>query len=160
MVFASEVEPNTIWPNPETSSKPITGTQKIIEMTTLARNSDAKHYSKWLMCPKSGFSLPEPEPNLFSFNSPHAIVMLTLSPVSFLLLPRCHLLAISLVHVGTSSHPSFSTLPKTCMTKVHWVTRRLTLIMLFYAAFLKRPRALIQYMGPFMRLQGLGLYRS
>ena len=37
--------------------------------------------------------------------------MLTLSPVSFLLLPRCHLLAISLVHVGTSSHPSFSTSP-------------------------------------------------
>ena len=30
-----------------------------------------KHYSKWLMCPLSGFSLPEPEPNIFSFNSPH-----------------------------------------------------------------------------------------
>ena len=28
-------------------------------------------YSKWLMCPESGFSLAEPEPNLFSFNSPY-----------------------------------------------------------------------------------------
>lgn len=31
----------------------------------------AKHYSRSLMCPTSGFSLPEPEPNVFSFNSPH-----------------------------------------------------------------------------------------
>lgn len=31
----------------------------------------AKHYSRSLMCPTSGFSLPEPEPNIFSFNSPH-----------------------------------------------------------------------------------------
>ncbi|CAG5078178.1 excinuclease ABC subunit UvrA [Parvicella tangerina] len=30
-----------------------------------------KHYSRSLMCPSSGFSLPEPEPNIFSFNSPH-----------------------------------------------------------------------------------------
>ena len=30
-----------------------------------------KHYSRSLMCPQSGFSLPEPEPNIFSFNSPH-----------------------------------------------------------------------------------------
>lgn len=30
-----------------------------------------KHYSRFLMCPTTGFSLPEPEPNLFSFNSPH-----------------------------------------------------------------------------------------
>ncbi len=35
-----------------------------------------KHYSKWLMCPSSGFSLPEPEPNLFSFNSPHGACQL------------------------------------------------------------------------------------
>ncbi len=29
------------------------------------------HYSKFLMCPESGISYPEPEPNLFSFNSPY-----------------------------------------------------------------------------------------
>jgi excinuclease ABC subunit A len=29
------------------------------------------HYSKFLMCPESGVSFPEPEPNLFSFNSPY-----------------------------------------------------------------------------------------
>ncbi len=30
-----------------------------------------QHYSKFLMCPESGISYPEPEPNLFSFNSPY-----------------------------------------------------------------------------------------
>lgn len=30
-----------------------------------------KHYSRHLMCPTSGISYPEPEPNLFSFNSPY-----------------------------------------------------------------------------------------
>ncbi len=34
-------------------------------------NDKAKHFSRSLMCPSSGFSLPEPEPNIFSFNSPH-----------------------------------------------------------------------------------------
>ena len=29
-----------------------------------------RHYSRSLMCPTSGLSYPEPEPNLFSFNSP------------------------------------------------------------------------------------------
>jgi excinuclease ABC subunit A len=32
---------------------------------------DVKHYSKYLMCPTTGISYPEPEPNLFSFNSPY-----------------------------------------------------------------------------------------
>ncbi|MEY3597719.1 MAG: excinuclease subunit UvrA [Bacteroidota bacterium] len=32
---------------------------------------DVQHYSKFLMCPTSGISYPEPEPNLFSFNSPY-----------------------------------------------------------------------------------------
>lgn len=31
----------------------------------------AVHYSKNLMCPTSGISYPEPEPNTFSFNSPY-----------------------------------------------------------------------------------------
>jgi len=30
-----------------------------------------QHYSQYLMCPTSGISYPEPEPNLFSFNSPY-----------------------------------------------------------------------------------------
>ncbi len=30
-----------------------------------------KHFSRALMCPSSGISYPEPEPNLFSFNSPY-----------------------------------------------------------------------------------------
>ncbi len=30
-----------------------------------------KHYSRFLMCQKTGMSYPEPEPNLFSFNSPY-----------------------------------------------------------------------------------------
>ena len=32
---------------------------------------EARHYSKTLMCPVSGISYPEPEPNTFSFNSPY-----------------------------------------------------------------------------------------
>lgn len=31
----------------------------------------ARHFSRALMCPTSGISYPEPEPNLFSFNSPY-----------------------------------------------------------------------------------------
>lgn len=33
--------------------------------------NNVRHYSRSLMCPTTGFSLPEPEPNVFSFNSPH-----------------------------------------------------------------------------------------
>lgn len=33
--------------------------------------SEIRHYSRTLMCPTSGISYPEPEPNLFSFNSPY-----------------------------------------------------------------------------------------
>lgn len=32
---------------------------------------DPRHFSKFLMCPTSGISYREPEPNLFSFNSPY-----------------------------------------------------------------------------------------
>lgn len=32
---------------------------------------DVRHFSRFLMCPTSGISYPEPEPNLFSFNSPY-----------------------------------------------------------------------------------------
>jgi len=34
-------------------------------------NDTTKHYSKFLMCPTSGLSYPDPEPNTFSFNSPY-----------------------------------------------------------------------------------------
>jgi len=32
---------------------------------------ETRHFSRMLMCPTSGISYPEPEPNLFSFNSPY-----------------------------------------------------------------------------------------
>ena len=34
---------------------------------------EIRHFSKNLMCPTSGISYPEPEPNLFSFNSPYGV---------------------------------------------------------------------------------------
>lgn len=37
-----------------------------------------KHYSRYLMCPTSGISYAEPQPNLFSFNSPYGAC------------PKCH----------------------------------------------------------------------
>lgn len=33
--------------------------------------NEPRHFSRFLMCPTSGISYPEPEPNLFSFNSPY-----------------------------------------------------------------------------------------
>lgn len=33
--------------------------------------SEIRHFSRALMCPSSGISYPEPEPSLFSFNSPY-----------------------------------------------------------------------------------------
>ena len=38
---------------------------------TQAPGVEPRHYSRNLMCPSSGISYPEPEPNLFSFNSPY-----------------------------------------------------------------------------------------
>ncbi len=34
-------------------------------------SNEVKHFSRSLMCPSSGISYPEPEPSLFSFNSPY-----------------------------------------------------------------------------------------
>lgn len=34
-------------------------------------SNEVKHFSRTLMCPSSGISYPDPEPNLFSFNSPY-----------------------------------------------------------------------------------------
>lgn len=33
--------------------------------------NEVRHFSRMLMCPSSGISYPEPEPSLFSFNSPY-----------------------------------------------------------------------------------------
>ncbi len=33
--------------------------------------NEVRHFSRLLMCPTTGISYPEPEPNLFSFNSPY-----------------------------------------------------------------------------------------
>ena len=35
------------------------------------QNNDLQHFSRHLICPESGISYPEPEPNTFSFNSPY-----------------------------------------------------------------------------------------
>ncbi|MES2800724.1 MAG: excinuclease ABC subunit UvrA [Bacteroidota bacterium] len=34
-------------------------------------SNEVRHFSRTLMCPTTGISYPEPEPNLFSFNSPY-----------------------------------------------------------------------------------------
>ena len=43
-----------------------------------ADSNQARHFSRFLMCPTSGISYDEPAPNLFSFNSPYGAC------------PRCH----------------------------------------------------------------------
>ncbi len=40
-------------------------------MVTDGKGNHARHLSRHLMCPTSGISYEEPEPNLFSFNSPY-----------------------------------------------------------------------------------------
>ena len=47
---------------------------KLGKGTAMVMDYDTKevfHYSKFLMCPSTGISYQEPEPNLFSFNSPY-----------------------------------------------------------------------------------------
>ena len=46
-------------------------TGKGLMMVMEEKNNKVKHFSKFLMCPVSGISYPEPEPNSFSFNSPY-----------------------------------------------------------------------------------------
>ena len=43
------------------------GTLMVLDLDT----GKLRHFSRFLMCPTSGISYPEPEPNLFSFNSPY-----------------------------------------------------------------------------------------
>ena len=49
-----------------TAMKMGAGIMMAIDWTTM----DASYFSRSLMCPSSGISYPDPEPNLFSFNSP------------------------------------------------------------------------------------------
>ena len=49
-------------------------TLKLGKGTLLCLDADQgniRHFSRHLMCPSTGISYPEPEPNLFSFNSPY-----------------------------------------------------------------------------------------
>ncbi len=39
-------------------------------------SKEVKNYSKFLMCPTTGISYPEPEPNTFSFNSPYGLSLI------------------------------------------------------------------------------------
>ena len=40
-------------------------------MVQIHEQTEVRHFSRALMCPTTGISYPEPEPNLFSFNSPY-----------------------------------------------------------------------------------------
>ncbi|MFM7007464.1 MAG: excinuclease ABC subunit UvrA [Flavobacteriales bacterium] len=51
----------------ETCMKLGEGTLMVLDL----ENDMVRHFSRSLMCPSSGISYPEPEPNLFSFNSPY-----------------------------------------------------------------------------------------
>ena len=51
----------------------VVASMKMGESSMLVMDFDSgklRHYSRSLMCPTSGISYPDPEPNLFSFNSP------------------------------------------------------------------------------------------
>lgn len=50
-----------------TAMKMGAGIMMAIDWTSM----DASYFSRSLMCPSSGISYPDPEPNLFSFNSPY-----------------------------------------------------------------------------------------
>ncbi|RYM35698.1 excinuclease ABC subunit UvrA [Brumimicrobium glaciale] len=54
--------------------KAVETSMEIGEKSMMLMKFDAKevrHFSRTLMCPSSGISYPDPEPNLFSFNSPY-----------------------------------------------------------------------------------------
>ena len=63
------VEPNNprLRATVQTALKMGKGDVMVMELDT----ETVHHFSKNLMCPTSGISFPEPEPNLFSFNSPY-----------------------------------------------------------------------------------------
>ena len=54
--------------------KAVETSMEIGDKSMILKKHDAdeiRHFSRTLMCPSSGISYPDPEPNLFSFNSPY-----------------------------------------------------------------------------------------
>jgi excinuclease ABC subunit A len=65
--IAGEVDEKRCLENIQTCMKLGEGTLMVLDL----ENGNTRHFSRSLMCPTSGISYPEPEPNLFSFNSPY-----------------------------------------------------------------------------------------
>ena len=65
--IAGEVDQKRCLETIQTCMKLGEGTLMVLDL----ENGDTRHFSRSLMCPTSGISYPEPEPNLFSFNSPY-----------------------------------------------------------------------------------------
>jgi len=60
--------------NPERLSKSVQNALKVgkgVMMVSDPSENGVRHFSKLLMCPTTGISYDEPEPNAFSFNSPY-----------------------------------------------------------------------------------------
>ena len=65
--IAGEVDEKRCLETIQTCMKLGEGTLMVLDL----ENGNTRHFSRSLMCPTSGISYPEPEPNLFSFNSPY-----------------------------------------------------------------------------------------
>jgi excinuclease ABC subunit A len=65
--IAGEVDQKRCLETIQTCMKLGDGTLMVLDL----ENGNTRHFSRSLMCPTSGISYPEPEPNLFSFNSPY-----------------------------------------------------------------------------------------
>ncbi len=65
--IAGEVDQKRCLETIQTCMKLGEGTLMVLDL----ENGNTRHFSRSLMCPTSGISYPEPEPNLFSFNSPY-----------------------------------------------------------------------------------------
>ena len=64
---AGEIQTNRCLQTVQTCLKMGEGTLMVLDLEA----NSLRHYSMALMCPESGISYPDPEPNLFSFNSPY-----------------------------------------------------------------------------------------
>ena len=65
--IAGEVDQKRCLETIQTCMKLGEGTLMVLDL----ENGNTRHFSMSLICPTSGISYPEPEPNLFSFNSPY-----------------------------------------------------------------------------------------
>ncbi|MBN8703063.1 MAG: excinuclease ABC subunit UvrA [Bacteroidetes bacterium] len=66
-IVISEANKQRIIDSLQVAMKQAKGTVMVIE----ADGDQVQHFSRYLMCPTSGVSYDEPQPNLFSFNSPY-----------------------------------------------------------------------------------------